>query len=207
MLIRDEQTQYRQAQQATREATLERAVEEQKRSIGDHVEGTAWEWTELNSALQRGRGMDWTAFEEKLHELRPEMMIWDHPSAAFRCVYVNDDGALKHVTSYHRGWLPEHSIRAGVEDWEYDMSILGEGNRGLNGRDFDGRSEPPNRKRVLKKWHEAIRGWRTVLLRLMAEDVLTVTEVEAKFGKPSKEDGPGYQNWQYYCHGIGEAAY
>lgn len=207
MLIRDEQTQMRQAQWASRENTLQRAVQEANNHLGDHIEGTEWEWSELNSALQRGKGMQWSDFEAKLRELRPDLMIWDHPHMAFRCIYVNDAGKLEHVASYHRGWLPEHSIRACVEDWEYDWSILGVDGKGLNGRDFDGRSTPPNRKKVLKKWHEALRGWRTVLLRLMADEVLDITAVEEKFGKPSKEDGPGYQNWQYYCHGIGEPAY
>lgn len=207
MLIRDEQNQRRAAQWASQEATLERTVEAEQNQLGVHFENEEWEWTTLNADLMRGRGMQWTQFEHELREVRPDITILDHPRMPMRCIYVSEDGKLEHIASYQRAWLPEHSIRSCVEDWEYDWSIMGVGGKGLNGRDFDGKSPAPNKRRVIKSWHEALRGWRTILLRLMADGVLTVTEVEAKWGKPSKADGPGYQNWQYYCHGIGVPAY
>lgn len=202
-LIRDEQLQRRHtAQDAAAQAAAYRDAL-LSRPFAEDVSNT-WKVTALNSEMQRGRVMGHTALEDAIRRLNPSLLILPdaQPGSNLRHIYRPAPGAgIVHCASYESGHLPEHSVLTYAEDEVYDPNYIH-----YKGSDFKGGRSP--HKRTVRTVHsEAIRGWRTVLIRLRQQRLIEPWKVEALFGRPSYEDGPGYQNWMFWMWGIGKPAY
>ena len=202
MLVRDEALQKRHVQENENENQWEHKFSlYRKEKAGTFEE---WRYTALNTEMQRGRLLAHTDFEDKLKRVNPSLLILGDPHGRpLRHVYGPGPAGIRHCCSYGSGKIPEHSILSYSEEELYDPEYL---QRGYSGLDFKG-GRTPNRKTVKVFHEEAVRGWRTVLVRLKQQGLVDPWRVEAVFGRPFYEDGPGYQNWMFWMWGKGEPAY
>jgi hypothetical protein len=98
------------------------------------------------------------------------------------------------LVPYERGWTPEHSIMMLVEKEIADVDVLSR-RKSISRADlpkseyirgegfvFDPTVTRPGFRKIKQVGREVTRGWRTVLIRLLVQGVITLTDVERVFG-------------------------
>ena len=181
--------------------------------------------TPLNPYRQAGRALPFERFERLVDALGPNLATSVHPANAARgVVWRLTPGGREYVTAYDRALLPELSIFRGRWVWEADpeyrfktveradIKAVGVSlqaaddllkSKGFKGalselqkrqEDSDPDSRPGQRK-VLKLAGEAIRGWRTHLVKCVQQGACTLGDVERvlpKFGLPMHVDNASW---------------
>jgi hypothetical protein len=155
-----------------------------------------------NPMRQWGNAMTMEAFEAKLATILPAFVrIFDHPTNPnVRCMHLAlPDGTLEYLqVSWGKGLLPEHSIMYTKYEDVPDLSIKEYSARDMpkgefiseeEGWKFDTSAGPlPGYKRVETVNAEAVRGWRTVLLKLILLKVITPSQAEIVFGADDRRE-------------------
>ena len=212
MLVKDEQLLFAHAKRSL----IERKLDNVKSWIDDQLRTSAYIGTDLdptNAQRQIGRQMSSNEFEGKLRRHLPSNIRFEvnHKNPSMKAVYrIHPDGKKEYICSYHNGFMPEHSIMAQSEEEvpvdlkKLDPASLGHIDRKdlpkaeWNGERwvFDGPVENPLMKRVPIVWREHSRGWRTVLLRLVAANIITPVQAEAIFGSDNRPEWAGHTGKQ-----------
>jgi hypothetical protein len=156
-----------------------------------------------NSTKQLGNYMESSLFEKKLVTiLPPSCFFLDNPwKAGFRAVVRRASISTWYVDyetlcPYERGILPEHSVMQLVEKEIPDPDVISR-RKSISRKDlgrfefkkgegyiFDERDVKPGYKRIKQLGREVKRGWRTILLKLVIANVITLTDAERVFGAP-----------------------
>lgn len=195
-------------EKAARRREYERRVEEHREQIRraheQMVRTSVWIGSDSDptDVLRRmGAPMTSTELESRILRLTSSVLFEDHPdnhlrkfaSAFFtspsqsslpfslltpkRLAYrIRQDGRREFLFAFEKGIMPEYSIlrRVTREVWDGKTTHI-------DRRDL-GRDTHPGRVRVDLPWREEVRGWRTVLLRLVECGILTLEQVERAFG-------------------------
>lgn len=160
-----------------------------------------------NSDRQLGRIMNTLDFEKKLKLLAPDLdFIYNPFNPAMKAVYITRNGQRDYLGAYHAGFMPEHSIVKIKEEMVWDPEAT---RKPLQRADLPKHEFVPGKgivweegavrpgwKKIKKPAGELKRGWRTVLIRLVKENVLTPLQVDLNFGEPSSEFGK--KAWAYH---------
>ena len=155
-----------------------------------------------NPLRQWGNALTMEVFESKLATILPHFVrIFDHPSnKSVRCMHlVLPDGTMEYLqVSWAKGLLPEHSVMYTKYEDVPDLSVDSFSRLDLpkhefvsmeEGWKFDTSAGPlPGYKRVETVNAEAVRGWRTVLLKLILLKVITPAQAEAVFGADDRRE-------------------
>lgn len=127
-----------------------------------------------------GHAMFPAELERRLAKLNPNLAFEVIPhNVTHRRISIIDGRGKTPLTVFPNSLIPERSIMSYKEVEAPDPEITH-----LDRKDMprhEGELRPGWRK-VQIPWREMKRGWRTVLLRLMEEKVLTLTQVENEFG-------------------------
>lgn len=137
---------------------------------------------------QLGQPLTSAAFEARLKKLNPNLLGEIHPTKADkRCLYLIDQRGKQFICAYENGYMPEFSVwRTKTEEvWDGTTHItkadLPKGEM-VNGEWEWEENKRPGYKYVEIPYGEAIRGWRTVLLKIIGNFINTPAEVERIFG-------------------------
>ncbi len=156
-----------------------------------------------NIPQQLGNIMTGKELETKLKKLIPNLVFEYNPiNPLMKALYVIRDNKKEYICSYHADMMPEHSImkvkKEVVWDEDYDQPLKRSElptHKWVKGKGYVFEGIPPGWKEVEIPWGEIKRGWRTVLLKLVKEGLLTVTQAE-KFGTPTSQFGK--RAWSYH---------
>jgi len=140
-----------------------------------------------------GRPMHHDVLEGKLIKLNPSLVfVWNSFNSTKKCIFFKET----HIP-YEAGVMPERSIMSSKED-QVPIGDVYEGSGGF--RLERGEIKDPNKnpwfKTIKVPWREEVRGWRTILLRLVGAGAITPTQAETVF---SAADNPEWQR------GMGKA--
>lgn len=162
-----------------------------------------------NAAYQMGKAYTNFEFEAKLQKLNPNFRFntfKNKEGQPARGIWLLTPEGMKSIMGYGVGLIPENSIRRvyykdirekGVKKIHIDRSeIKADWDNENKEFKFDTSKPMPGFRRVWLADRELVRGWRTVLLRLMQEGYLKLTDVEREFGISDR------QTWAY---GTGKA--
>ena len=149
-----------------------------------------------NNEKQLGTPLTSQELEKKLSTILPSNITFiDHPWNPTKkaIVRVNAFNSLETICPYERGFMPEHSVMQLVEKEVADVDVLAR-RKSISRKDmpksefvpgqgfvFDPTVTRPGFKRIKQVGREVKRGWRTVLLKLIHEGLVTITEVEKVF--------------------------
>lgn len=128
--------------------------------------------------------------------LEPGFVCVDHPWNETKKLVVRrlPSGTQETICVYERGLMPEHSImRIKVEEIrdvdqkhlsradlpKYEISPTGE-------IIWDPTKPKPGWKRVERLWGEKVRGWRTLLIRLIQARAISLSDAEKYFGSDNR---------------------
>lgn len=173
------------------------SVEVQRQKTRDYIAEQTQYSVYLNSAKdnpsvwerQLGRAFTTPELENRLKKLNPNLCFERHPfKPDKKCLYHIDQRGKQFICAYENGFSPEHSVmRTKTEEvWNGDTHInkkdLPKGEF-VPGRGFIWDSPVnPGFKHVEIPYGERIRGWRTVLIKLLASGLCTINSVENIFG-------------------------
>ena len=140
-----------------------------------------------------GRPIHHDVLEEKLKRLNPNLVfVWNNFNSTKKCIFFKET----HIP-YEAGVMPERSIMSRKKE-EVPIGDVYEGAGGF--RLERGEIKDPNKnpwfRTIEVPWREEVRGWRTILLRLVASGAITPTQAETTF---SAADNPEWQR------GMGKA--
>lgn len=151
---------------------------------------------------QIGTPMSASALEEKLKKHFPNLVFVVNPNnPAMKMMYVRRNGALDPICAYHNGIMPEHSVMRMKEILvPREEFIRGPGIGHVNHKDLplektefvpgagyvDQDGVPLGFRRELRPWGEEIRGWRTVLVKLVVSGIATPAQIERIFGSANR---------------------
>lgn len=147
-----------------------------------------------NAARQLGRTLTQEQFERKLQTLCPRLRCEAHPGKPDkRCLYYLDSRGKTFVCSYEAGVMPEHSIFSvkTKEVWDGKTSHINKKDlpkHEITPQGVVWHGQIPGFRNVDVPWNEVKRGWRTVLIRLVGERLVTPTQVEAIFGTDNRAE-------------------
>jgi hypothetical protein len=154
-----------------------------------------------NPERQRGSMLATPEFERRLRKILPEFITFaNHPTNPSKKTIsmAIPGGGLEFLMAYETPWMPEWSIMETVVEDVPDMSVerltkLDVPKATWTGYEegfvFDTSAGPlPGYKRVTTMGQELFRGWRVVLMKLVAYDVVTPAAVEAAFGISTKQE-------------------
>lgn len=159
-----------------------------------------------NTLARLGKPMTTEVLEEKLRRINPNLrFFYNRFNSTKKWCALYDPGEKKLVKlfPYEAGLMPERSImsrrvldvpdthlpsvphieRADLPDYEY---IPGKGEF------FDPSRPLPGFRRVEVPWREEVRGWRTVVLRLIVLGVIPATAAEKVFGPDDTPEWAGH---------------
>jgi hypothetical protein len=159
-------------------------------------------------AQQIGRPLTHIQFEKKLKKLVPGLVFKDSPNPTLRSIFLKlPTGQLEYITCHPRGVIPEHSIMRKVVKEVLDPDFMASKDKKISrpsSEDVQKVEDPesplgfryefnPGAKRAGMKYvvqghGEEERGWRTVLLRLIANGHTTVDAVEREFGADQRAE-------------------
>src|SRR5690348_7543651 len=164
-----------------------------------------------NAERQMGRPLTSQEMERRLRPVLPSNIAFiDHPynpdiRAVVRSKNINE---YETICPYHRGVQPEHSIMQVKEIEIPDVDVLAR-RKSISGRDmpkseyvpgvgfvFDPTVTRPGYVRVKQLGHEVRRGWRSVLIKLIMQGLLTITDAERLFGTDNNAA------WQQHVKGV-----
>lgn len=200
MLIRDEQT--------IASMTAGEALDAHRQDIQDTIDlktqakVTDFDNSPTNPQRQWGNALPVEVFESKLATILPPFIrIFDHPkNQNVRCAHlVLPDGTLEYLqVSWTKGLMPEHSIMWTKYEDVPDLMVKSYSARDMpkgefiseeEGWKFDTSAGPlPGYKRVTTVNAEALRGWRTVLLKFIVLKVITPSQAEIVFGADDRRE-------------------
>ena len=144
---------------------------------------------------QLGSALTSTQLEARLRKLNPNFIFENHPlKSDKKCLYWNDSRGKQFICAYENGFMPEHSVFKVKEDevWtgqsHFDKKDLPKGEF-VPGRGMVWDSDvTPGFKKVYIPWGEKVRGWRTVLIKIIGQRLCTPTEVEKIFGSSNSAE-------------------
>lgn len=149
-----------------------------------------------NSERQLGKVMNTLDFEKKIKSLVPNLHFETNPhNQVMKALYILRNGAKHYLGAYHAGFMPEHSIVKIKEELQWDPEAT---KTPLNRADLPKSEWVPGKglvweegvvrpgwKKVKKPAGELKRGWRTILIKLVNENLLSPLTVDVNFGEPS----------------------
>lgn len=156
-----------------------------------------------NIQQQLGKFMLTPEFEKELLKILPSLKFEFHPTnPLMKALYHISGEEKKYICAYHADLLPEHSIVKVKKEivWDPDhtqplkRSDLPK-HQWVQGKGYVFEGIPPGWKEITIPWGELKRGWRTVLLKLVKEGLMTVTQAET-FGTPTSKFGQ--KAWSYH---------
>lgn len=165
-----------------------------------------------NSERQIGKAMFAPALEQGLRRLNANLHFEINPwNTSKKALYHTPAGSQKtFICAYENGVMPEHSIMSVKEQEQPDSEFFFRGLKQSKGKFEINRADLPKHRVVnegtpqqevlweddktpgFRKtpilWHEAIRGWRTVLIKLVQNRLATPAEVEHIFGADNRPE-------------------
>ena len=143
------------------------------------------ELSPCNVEKQMGQKMWPHEFESKLKKLNPSLFSEVNTfNKNKRMLYIMENGVKKGICPFENTIMPEHSIVA-VKEERYPDPNLYRDNEGNPIYDrTEANKDPDNYGWIthLIPWHEAFRGWRTVLIKLVKEGIASPSQIEQVFG-------------------------
>lgn len=163
--------------------TREGQRNEVDRMLRDHAFVADWDSSVSNPLRQMGMVKDYRVLDRELRQLNPQIRLVPNPENPTKA-FVVIQGVVRFATERN---MPEFSIMATVEE---EVPIFE--NRVMS-------LDDPSTEIVTRPGRELLRGWRTLLLRLVKFGFLSLGEVEKKFGsceRPSWVHHTGKQKIQ-----------
>lgn len=158
-----------------------------------------------NVQRQMGKPLTPNQLEEKLIKLNPNLHFEVNPfNPKMKALYLLNGTEKDYICSYHNELMPEHSIvkvkKELVWDHKQTEKAIPRPETGtyewVDGKMvFDNTKPRPGWKIIKKPYGELKRGWRTVLLKLVLRNLITVQQAETEFGMPSSEIGQRSWAW------------
>ncbi len=142
------------------------------------------------SIWERQLGQPFTSleFERRLKKLNPNLHFEVHPAKPDKkCLYLIDIRGKQFICAYENGYMPEQSVWRTKDEEIWDGTTHIKKADLPDGEFVDGEwmwnsKERPGYTTVKIPYGEAIRGWRTVLLKIIGNFINTPAEVEKIFG-------------------------
>lgn len=190
MIINDEQRQVKVAFWKQRENNAETSFAQIKSEIRDagHIDKT-------NAQAQLGRMMLTQDFEQKLFSLNKNLTAETFPKdPSKRALYITDQRGKFHLLSYEAVWMPERSVMTYTVKRVPDPKMTRLSAKERPSDDPD--ALQPGWIEVPVPGREAVRGWRTVLARLVQDKIISAAQVARVFGD---DDTP---EWRTHVHGA-----
>lgn len=166
-----------------------------------------------NSIKQLGKPFTSQEFEKRLSTILPSNCTFiDNPYNPTKRAVIRTlpEGKTETLVPYERGWTPEHSVMQLVEKEIADVDVLSR-RKAISRADlpkseyvrgegfvFDDTVTRPGFRKIKQVGREITRGWRTVLLKLVIQNIITLTDVERVFGTDYSP------NWASHMHGRNE---
>jgi hypothetical protein len=145
---------------------------------------------------QMGHSMTSWELEQRLAKILPSNCFFkDNPFNITKkaIMRVKSLTELETIVPYERGIMPEHSVMQLVERELPDRDVINR-TKSITRKDlgkyefvpgvgfvFDDTTVRPGFKRVKQIGREIKRGWRTVLLKLLGERLITISDIERYF--------------------------
>lgn len=156
-----------------------------------------------NIQQQLGIMMTSTELEKKLLKFNPNLKFEFNPkNPLMKAIYHIRGEEKEYICSYHADIMPEHSIikikKEIVWDEDYKQPLKRSElpkHKWVQGKGYVFEGIPPGWKEVSVPWGELKRGWRTVLIKLLKEGLITLPQAES-FGNPSSKFGQ--RAWAYH---------
>lgn len=169
-----------------------------------------WEFSPANVQRQMGRKMSVAEFEAKLAQLNiPNLLTEVNPqNPTKKALYQIRDGNRVYLMAYENSEMPEYSIFSVKQNkfWNGERQIdrkdlptplsyelrdvidndgvnLGQVNIPV----YDPDAPLPGQAVIDEPWHEVLRGWRTILGRLVEDGLVDASRVIAVFGDAERE--------------------
>ena len=158
-----------------------------------------------------GRTMTHEELERKIKKLVPAMQFVSGPGTQIlntkKMILLGPDGQERWSCIYNIGVIPERSICARMQKDVLDLSKVVYSRADLPKYEFvpgegyvwDPTTPAMGFKRVDIPHREIKRGWRTILLRMIVEDVLPLAAIERVFGSdntPNWQQHTGKKDWR-----------
>lgn len=197
--VRDEESQRRQAIRQRIEKQKQDNIRWAKEQEADCVYVENEYISPANEEAQLGRVLSTVEFENKLRQLCPNLAFQHNPfNPQMKALYRLKNGVPQYLCAYHAGFLPEHSIVRTKTEMVWDptqtqqplkRSDLPKHEITSKGVVWDESKPRPGWKKIKKPAGELKRGWRTVLIKLVLEGLISPHQVEMTFGEPSSQFG------------------
>jgi hypothetical protein len=169
--------------------------------LNDHSQSPA------NAERQLGRPMSAAELERRLKRVNPNLHFEVNPyNTTKKAVYrILPNQKKVFICAYENGTMPEYSVfRVKEEEIVQPDFLFGRGHldrkdlpafehkedseNPLGKIEFDPTAEKPGFKKVQLPWGEAVRGWRTVTIRLVEAELATPTQIEKEFGSSNRAE-------------------
>lgn len=158
-----------------------------------------------NIQQQIGQMMTAADLEERLKKLTNRLVFEYNPiNPLMKAIYILKDGKKEYFCSYHGDIMPEHSIvkvkKEVVWDPDYKEPLKRTElpkHKWVPGKGYEFEGIPPGWKEVVVPWGEIKRGWRTILIKLVKEGILTVTQAE-NFVPQNPTSAFGQKAWSHH---------
>lgn len=146
------------------------------------------EWNPANPTQQLGQPMTHQQLEVRLAPHIPSGFVFDDDLTATnkRALYRVTPEGRERVLRFERGLMPEHSIMRVKVDWVRDPAqkhLEAADHKAahvtVGGLEWEPGAQRPGWIKVTKLWGEIVRGWRTVLIRLVQEGVIPISVAES----------------------------
>lgn len=168
-----------------------------------------------NAERQLGRTMWASELEARLKKLSPGLLFEVNPTnPSMKAIYKIRDGKKVFVCAYHNGVMPEYSImrvRTTMErdynTWSVDRKDFPKAEAVPSGIykkvnaagdletvpawKFPEDTVLPGWRKIQIPWGEAMRGWRTVLVRLVMDGLVSPEQVERVFSPSDRASWAG----------------
>lgn len=146
---------------------------------------------------QLGKVLTSSELENNLKKINPYLIFEYNPyDRTKKAIYFIRNNKKDFICAYENGFIPEHSVmKYKTEDvWDHTVDLLT--SKDLPKSElvedktsplgcklvFDESKPRPGWKRVQIPWGELKRGWRTVLLKLLQNNLITLYDAELTFG-------------------------
>jgi len=195
MLIHTEETTRKTAPFAKREEYREKIQEWINREtryamyLEDETSGYA------DPEKRLGKPLSTEKLEAKLKKVNPKLAFeFNQFNSTKKAVYLVDSRGKRFICAYENMVMPERSIMK-VREIEVPENVEHIDRKDLGpvelipGRGFVPKNGVnPYIRKVRTPWGEHIRGWRTVLIKLVQEGVATPTQIERAFGPDNTKE-------------------
>lgn len=183
-------------------AAVERHRDEIRRAYENLLRLSVWvdddKEDPTNTLARLGTPMTNVELEARIRKMAPNLLFENHPEnkarkavisfasqagiphswmTPKRCAYlVKPSGEKQFLFAFEAGIMPEYSILRRISRLSWNGKTTHIERADLKG------STPPGMRVLNLPWREEVRGWRTVLLRLVECGILTLEQVESSFG-------------------------